>query len=863
VTPERYKQVRDLADAALDRPEGERRAFLAATCGADEALCDEVTSLLAADEEVQGLPFLAGPAPLTDDGGPTSETGDVEALPVGRRVGPYEIVAVLGHGGMGTVYRAVRDDDAFRKTVALKLVRGGRHSNDFRRRFRQERKILAGLQHPNIATVLDGGTTEEGQPYLVMEYVEGQPITDFCAAHGLDTRARLALFRTVCGAVQYAHQSLVVHRDIKPANVQVDARGVPKLLDFGIAKALASGVDPDLAPTVTVLPMMTPDYASPEQVKGQPVTTASDVYSLGVLLYELLAGRRPYEVQSDSLEAIVWTICQTEPRPPSEAVTGGAGTTRSGRTLPLASELRGDLDTIVLKALRKEPERRYRTAHELSEDLRRHLEGLPVTARADTMGYRAAKFVRRHRTPVVAAALVSASLVAGLVTTIREARIAEANRRRAEQRFGEVRGLATFVMFDMHDAISPLPGSTLARKKLVEKSLEYLDRLAAEASDPALLEELAAGYQRLSQVQGDRGVANLGDEAAAIETARKALALRERVAAARPGDVAAAASLAKSHGLLAGLLRTTDRSAGSAALDKMRAVLDAIPRGDAGRAAVLEGWERYWFTRSNFSALTRDLESMRESRGRQVRVAEELLALEPQNASRQRNVATACKYYGAVLQELGELEAAGELYEKARALDQALVEKDPSNPDGRLDLSFSLASIGTLRRDQGDLEGALATCRRALDLRRAVHAEDPANGLAFSSLVRGHERLADVLARMGDVEGAVLHVREALDLRGQWERTHPSRHGPRAWQASFHAALGDIFKTAATSAQPALRRRERWQRARQEYARALALWNEIAGAKPLEGDDAGQPERLRTAIADCDRARAPVRQRQP
>src|SRR6185503_8432895 len=244
----------------------------------------------------------------------------------------------------------------------------------FEQRFRQERQILARLQHPNIATVLDGGSAEDGQPYLVMEYVEGQPITEFCAAAGMGTRQRLVLFRTVCGAVQYAHQNLVVHRDIKPANVLVDGHGVPKLLDFGIAKLLASGVDPDLAPTATVLPMMTPEYASPEQVKGQPVTTASDVYSLGVLLYELLAGQRPYEVQTDSLEAIVHAVCVTEPKAPSEAVAERPGTAQPPGARPPASELRGDLDTIVLKALRKEPERRYRTAHELSEDLRRHLE---------------------------------------------------------------------------------------------------------------------------------------------------------------------------------------------------------------------------------------------------------------------------------------------------------------------------------------------------------------------------------------------------------------------------------------------------------------------------------------------------------
>src|SRR5688572_29302845 len=306
-----WERVRQVFEAALLQPAEQRASFVAHSCRDQPAIHDQVAALLASHDRASS--FLETPAGVLLG---HCASGHASADPavdpnIGRGIGSYHIESCIGHGGMGTVYRAVRDDDAFRKTVALKLVRGGRHSEYFERRFLLERKILAGLQHPNIATVLDGGTTDAGEPYLVMEYVEGQPITAYCAARAASTTERVALFRTVCAAVQYAHQNLVIHRDIKPANVLVDRDGVPKLVDFGIAKLLTSGAEADLAPAATMVPVMTPDYASPEQVKGQTVTTASDVYSLGVLLYELLARRPPYEVHAESLTAIVKAVCET------------------------------------------------------------------------------------------------------------------------------------------------------------------------------------------------------------------------------------------------------------------------------------------------------------------------------------------------------------------------------------------------------------------------------------------------------------------------------------------------------------------------------------------------------------------------
>src|SRR5262245_36891146 len=415
-----WERVRRVFEAALLQPAEQRASYVAHACRDEPAIHDQVAALLASHDRASG--FLETPAGVLLGHFASGHASGNQAANIGRVIGSYRIESCIGHGGMGTVYRAVRDDDTFRKTVALKLVRGGR-SEYFERRFLLERKILAGLQHPNIASVFDGGTTDAGEPYLVMEYVEGQPITGYLTARGAAISERVALFRIVCEAVQYAHQNLVIHRDIKPANVLVDGHGVPKLLDFGIAKLLTSGAEADVAPAATIVPVMTPEYASPEQVKGETVTTASDVYSLGVLLYELLAGRRPYEVQAESLPAIVKAVCETEAVAPSETARGRK-----------RAALRGDLDTIVLKALRKEPERRYQSARELSEDLQHHLEGRPVSARADTVGYRAGKFVRRHRTVVTAGLLVAASLIAGIVTTTWQARL-------AERRFDEARRL--------------------------------------------------------------------------------------------------------------------------------------------------------------------------------------------------------------------------------------------------------------------------------------------------------------------------------------------------------------------------------------------------------------------------------------
>ncbi len=416
-------------------------------------------------------------------------------LTAGEMLGDYRIISLLGEGGMGEVYLA--DDTHFGRQVAIKLIKQGFGTKEFVRHFRQEERILAALNHPNIARLYGGAVTPGGLPYFVMEYVEGIPLETYGAGHSPGRRERLALFRKVCAAVSYAHQNLVVHRDLKPANIRVTAEGEPKLLDFGIARLL----DPETAETndqtVTSTRAMTPHYASPEQQRGERLTTTSDVYSLGVVLYEFLAGQKP-------------------------------GFRKDGEAN--LEKLDPDLDNIVAKALRTEPERRYSSVGQFSEDIRRYLEGLPVIARKDTFAYRTSKFVGRHKIGLAATASIALLLLGATVIAIWEAHLANAQRILAERRFEQVRRLADSLMFEIHDSVKDLAGSTPTRRLIVSRALEYLDSLAHDAGgNVALQRELATAYEKIGDIQGNPYSANIGDTDGALTSYGKAVQIRERI----------------------------------------------------------------------------------------------------------------------------------------------------------------------------------------------------------------------------------------------------------------------------------------------------------------------------------------------
>jgi non-specific serine/threonine protein kinase/serine/threonine-protein kinase len=751
------------------------------------------------------------------DGAPTGpmeeRDDDSGSSSMPPRIGPYRVLKVLGRGGMGTVYLAERDEPGLRKTVAVKVVRHGMGTDFVLRRFRTERQILAALEHPGIARLYDGGSTDDGLPYFVMEYVAGEDLLAYCDERRLPVEPRLSLFVRVCEAVQYAHQALVVHRDLKPSNVLVTAEGQPKLLDFGIAKLLApqlTGETPE--ETASVVRLMTPDYASPEQVRGERVTTASDVYSLGVILYELLSGHRPYRVRSGAAMDIERAVFAEDLAPPSTALArtevvehrdGRSATItpaevsarRQAPTAKLRRRLRGDLDNVVLKALSRELAARYATAAELADDLQRHLDGFPVRARAARPTERAAKFLRRHRLGATAAAAVLLSLVTGLGAAVRQARVADAERRRADARFQDVRRLANSVIYELHDAIGNLPGATPARQLLVTRALEYLDRLSSEARDDrGLQRELADAYRRVGDVQGGGLGANLGDTQGALASYQKALAIR-RVLAATPGpeaqDVIGLALLEFDLGALQrvrGDVPGAEQSFASsvARLEALRArgdlpeahqrrmggVYQRLAEAQAfqgkraealrhAQKAVVEaeaGWRARpddAAARATVAAATYQLASAMAAEERyaealaRVRsarsLAESALRDNPLDAQQTRLLLFALNGEGHYLRRLGHHGEALEVFGRALAAAEEAWRRDPRDRWSQMGVAVAAGALAEAWLDRGDSASSARHYRRATRIARDATAEDPNYGFARLQLASAEWGLARAL----------------------------------------------------------------------------------------------------------------------
>jgi serine/threonine protein kinase/tetratricopeptide (TPR) repeat protein len=775
MTPEQWKQINDLVEAALEIAPDQRAAFLSGACGGDSSLRDEVESLLSSCNKAEG--FLDG---LLDEA--VTLIGGAEPPVAGLMIGSYRVIRELGRGGMGTVYLAGRADDTYKKRVAIKLIKRGMDTEDVVRRFRNERQILASLDHPNIARLLDGGTTSQGLPYFVMEYIDGQPIDRYCDEQRLTTVARLQLFRTVCAAVHYAHQNLVVHRDLKPSNILVTNDGVVKLLDFGIAKLLNTDLyaGTDIATAQWARPM-TPQYASPEQARGQTLSTASDTYSLGVILYELLTGHRPYRIKGSTPQEIERIICEQEPEKPSTIVnrveTGqgqdGASEivlspehvsrTREGQPEKLRRKLAGDIDNIVLMAMRKESHRRYASVEQFSDDIRLHLEGLPVRARKDTFGYRAEKFIRRHKAGV-ALTVLTALLIIGfsVISIVQSARVA-AESERAKRERQRAEQVSTFLqdLFKVPDP-SQSRGNTVTAREILDKGAE---KVAQELKDQP--ETQATLMDTIGTVYFNIG---LYDRAAPL--LEEALKIRRQLFGNQHPDVA----------------RTMTN------LVQVLGEMGDLETAEAlTREALAIRRQHYGAEHPEIADSLNDLAYLSRAKG-EVVTAE---ALYRESLAMRRKLlgnddlytASSLSNLAVLLAGKGDLEAAEALYH------EALPALRKSYGDDHPDVALTLNNLGSLLREKGDYAAAERAHREALAIRIKLHGEE------HVSISLSLHNLAAVLKEKGDVSEAEALWRRSLAMR---RRLLPQGHRTMAIALT---ALGKLLleKGEVSEAEPLLR----------------------------------------------------------
>ena len=833
-----WRRVKALLAEALELPAAERAAFADRAAGPDTELRGELLALLAAADHSRS-PLDDGPSDLALQ---ALEARSAEAW-IGRALGAYRLLAPLGAGGMGQVYRAERADGQYQRQVAVKLMLPGLDRAAALQRFQSERQILASLDHPNLARLLDAGMSDEGVPYFVMELIDGEPIDAYCTRQALPLAQRLRMFRQVCQVVHYAHLQGVVHRDLKPANILVTADGVVKLVDFGIAKRLA-GVSPQ---TQTAQRVMTLEYASPEQVRGEAVTPASDVFSLGVVLYRLLTGAGPYSAtQMASDYALGQAICEAEAQPPSRQAERA-----------LRRDLAGDLDALVLMALRKEPALRYASAEQLADDVFRHLERLPVQARRGAWSYRAGRFMLRHRAAMGALAVANVVLLAAAGIAAYQAYEATRQKQRADRHVAGVRKLANTFIFDVHDAIQELPGSTSARKMLADTARQYLQQLGSEPQmDDGLRRELAVGYRKLGDVQGRPYAPNLGDASGALASYSQAVDLLRPLlktpASAQPANLAdrdTASELTLAQQRRAALLASAGRfdealaafTAAAELADRLvqqspddigtgkrhasiRASIAQLQLASgqfeqylASSAAAVKLYEQLRTRWPRDRDLVRNLASLHgmhadyliqrdmqpetartalQSYRHALAVLEPVHAADPDNALVSRDLAIHHNGSGEALLRLQQPAEAVAESRRAIALMAGLVQRDPANVAYRSELATTRTSLSHSLLEQGDAAGAVAAAESAVALFEALPADALRDLTTRYRQAMGHFHLGQALARRGDTPAACKRLRTSLPMLEELEKLGGGLSGGNLQPGDVRAAI------AATCAVP-------------------------------------------------------------
>ncbi len=738
ISPETWKRVDPLFTAALGLAPGERVPWLASLRERQPDLAPVVEDLLAAHDEAERA---AGTETVPRFATPPAG----EAFAAGDLIGPFRLVRPLGRGGMGEVWPAEQADGRVERKVALKLPTFFEAGGARAERFRRERDILAKLEHPNIARLYDAGITERGQPWLAMEFVEGLPLDQYAAEHRLDPAARLAITRQVMAAVAHAHRFLVVHRDLKPANILVDASGRVRLLDFGIAKLLDEEAHAD-SPHGDLTRMggrvLTLRYAAPEQATEGAITTATDVYALGVILHELLAGASPYRAVREGKALPQVALAQEHIARPSSLPLADAAARERGfaNARQLSRALSGDLDAIVLKALRRDPADRYASVEQFDEDLRRHLESLPVTAREGTRRYLAGRFVARHRLALATAAVVVVALATGAVMVESERRVALAQKERAERHLKSVRQITNALMFDVHDQIQSLPGATRARQALMENASRYLSQLAPEVGDdPEFRRELADAYLRLANIQGQSYGANVGQAQAALESYDRAIALVEPLVRSQGVDasVASAELMVRACRKKGQLLSALDRLAESIAVFREgRLVAEALASRPS--ATPLQRLDHAVMVVEHTWRVSRQGDQAERLRGleqglgiaRAVVLSLPADAPESLRARAQEDIAwmtSGMGHYLRMSDDPADKRRAVEMFREALAIREADLQRHPGDVPKQRSARVSEHYIGMTLADLGEWAEAVALVEKAASGMEAISDGDPGN----------------------------------------------------------------------------------------------------------------------------------------
>jgi eukaryotic-like serine/threonine-protein kinase len=758
---------------------------------------------------------------------------------IGRSVGPYQIIAEIGRGGMGTVYRAVRVDGEFEVAVAIKVVRHGMNSDLVLERFRTERQIQARLGHPNITRLLDGGTTDDGLTYFVMEFIEGYPLTKYCDSRQLSITDRLKLFRKICDAVSYAHQNLIVHRDLKPDNILVTAEGTPKLLDFGLAKILevpADGSDP----TMTMVRMGTPAYSSPEQILGEPVGIATDVYSLGVVLYELLTGRRPYRLDSLGWEESARVVCERDATRPSSIVSLKANNADETAQISFArrttvdglrKRLAGDLDNIVSVALRKEPARRYRSVDQLSEEIQHHLEGRPVKARGDSIAYKTSKLIGRHKLGFALVAAFSLMFIAA-------SGVAAWQAHRLAVRVDEDRKLATSFLVNVHEAIAKLPGATPVREALLTKSLAYLNGLASETGhDRETRRSLALAYERFADLQVGVDAAGFGKSAQALRTYETAKRLREALAREYPEDTVAQRELASNYllgsyitGRASTLEQRTAYDKKALAIGEKLASAQSANRDD--QALLAKAYTSLAYGLSMAAHWSDATAYYRKALPIRQRLAADL----PNNTTAQRDLANLYYRMGVIETQSGRPAAALPDLSGALATQTRILNADKDDVQLRSDMASTRHFLGVALGATGDLPQALAQFHEAIAIREKTLAADGRDARTRSFLAGNYAEQATVLLKSGQKNEALASLLRALSLQRELLTLDSNGVPVRFALAEYEAQLAALYSATGHEREAA----QNWQRAK-------AVYDELDREGHLEASDLrSDAEKVRT-----------------